>query len=234
MRDEFYYKGGFRKECWWWPFPIAYSLGGSSAVVFGRAVYGRGERPLVRRAYRFFSRIRDAKYAVMYRVMPKHQYHIVRTDLEPGYYDQDTRILHACMACLKTYVEIECGGADKLTKFSGDLRQEAASGAIEPSEGLIVSQASSQDEAVAIYRWWTIERPRDQARERELLHELYGNRPLKTKEAEHPDLVEIVVDEFEDEAKRKHDEHRALQRKICRDENEMLIRLMKIRGSLWT
>ena len=49
---------------------------------------------------------RDAKFAVKCRIIKR--YHMVRCDgLKPGYYDDDTRLLHACFGILVNYVEHE-------------------------------------------------------------------------------------------------------------------------------
>lgn len=53
----------------------------------------------------FSRRYNDIRSWIRYRLFDK--YHIVKTGLKPGYYDADTRILHANMNLLKDYVEVE-------------------------------------------------------------------------------------------------------------------------------
>ena len=52
--------------------------------------------------HRFFHNL---KWKILHRYYPRHQYHIVRTRLEPGYYDPDTQIFEATFALLCEYVE---------------------------------------------------------------------------------------------------------------------------------
>ncbi len=42
------------------------------------------------------ARYQDAKYWVLHRFVPRHKYNVVYTNLKPGYYDLDTRMIHAC------------------------------------------------------------------------------------------------------------------------------------------
>lgn len=52
--------------------------------------------------YKFFHNL---KWKILHRFHPKHQYHIIRTRLEPGYYDPDTQIMEGVFALLCDYVE---------------------------------------------------------------------------------------------------------------------------------
>ena len=215
-----------------WPFPIASGLRGSSATVFGWPVYGASAPAYVKKAHRFFYKMNDIRYWLIYRLIKKHQYHIVRTDLKPGYYDVDTVMLHACMKLLCHYIEDECGGSFKLNKFTQELRKPGSEGH-GPRE-VVERQADYQSEAVEIYHWWKFERPSDLKRQDELLTALYGNRHLLTKPTEHPQLHELVFDEFKGHELEMENELRNLERKIDNDEQSMLHRLIDIRKSLWT
>ena len=208
----------------------------SSAYVFGISIFGNPyfHRPwfkaTVYRLYRVGLAAHNSQYWLMYRLIPKHQYHIVRTGLKPGYYDHDTLILHACFAELGRYIEFY-DGPDKLDEFSKDLINEPDPNA---PEGMQDSQAGRQMEATTLWRWWTIEKPADEKRRDELLMKLYGNRKLVTKPTENPRLSEIVFPEFKDDKRTMREEFRALEKKIDNDEQAMLHRLIDIRQSLWT
>lgn len=52
--------------------------------------------------HRFFKNI---KWKILHRYHPKYKYHIVRTRLEPGYYDPDTQMFEAVFGLLCDYVE---------------------------------------------------------------------------------------------------------------------------------
>ena len=51
------------------------------------------------------------------------KYHLVNTKLEPGYHETDTRMIHANFELLVDYVEIEC--ANMATAFDGEAREKA-------------------------------------------------------------------------------------------------------------
>jgi hypothetical protein len=203
-----------------WPFPIAGGLSGSGARILGYKIYGGAPPWLVKRwLFPFFRRLKDAKLWVMYRVVPRHQYHLIRTGLPPGYYDADTLMLHGAMAMLCRYVEDECGGVDELGRFTRDLRDPGKQDKNAP-DGLEEAQADRQTEAVTIYLWWKRQRPADHERHRTLLHSLYGRREIPA--------------EFNGDGSAARKALRAMEAKMHDDDQSMLHRLIDIRCSLWT
>jgi hypothetical protein len=116
------------------------------------------------------------------------QLHIVRTDLARGYYDTDTRLLHAAFSLLTDHVEIEKAGIQialseegqkyptKRCGFLGlqtrsaeaglahlnwecDLTYQAEEvGEDHPDLGQLTPQAIAARECRALYIWWTQER----------------------------------------------------------------------------
>lgn len=48
-------------------------------------------------------RLHTWKWWCYHRFVPRHRYNIVRTGLEPGYYDEDDLILHACFSLLERF-----------------------------------------------------------------------------------------------------------------------------------
>lgn len=218
---------------WRWPFPIASMLGSSSAIVFGWKVYGDDAPKYVGWFHGLFKRCRDAKYWVLYRLHPRHRYHIVKTDLGYGYHCQDTRILHAAMACLCEYVEAE-GGEVAFQRWTDELLDRTKNDPNAP-DGFERDQGNRQAEVLAIYRWWKIERPADQKRSDELLHLLYGGEDrISWKETENPRLSEMVFEPFKGNEVALNEEFRNLEKKIVDDEQKMLRRLVEVRQSLWT
>lgn len=224
---------GFRS---WWHMNVLSVGGGSSDVLFGVKIYGNRHfrtpwfRATVWRAYRLANRLHRARYWVHYRINPRMKFHLIRTGLEPGYYDYDTRIMHGCFAMLKEYVE-EMGGDKQIEAFNADLR-DPEKDPHAPAEAKI-GQADRQSEAVAIYRWWTVEKPADEARRGEMLMQLYGKKKLETRPAGNG-LHEILPTRFSEDEVALHDQFRALEQKIDDDEQAYLHRLIKIRPSLWT
>lgn len=173
----------------------------------------------------------------------KYDYHLVDTGLEPGYYDPDYRMLCACFALLCHYVEVEMGGVEKMDQFTSELRTQG-----EPltDETLVADQADNQSEAAKLYHWWKVDRPAREARVEELTQDLYG-RPWgkKTAESDHywRDSDEIVIAKGQTVFgpleppragdREKHDELRQLQNREFGEDQDMLHRLIDIRGSLW-
>lgn len=188
----------------------------SSASVFWVAIYGGNmdawwHRWFIYPAYRFGRTMRDAKYWVYYRIKPSHRFNIVRTGLPPGYYDQDTRLMHACFAMLIDYIEEE-GGPETMQKWSAELRGKPDPNA---PEGIQSNQADRQDEAVALYHWWKTEKPADEAK-RDIM------------------LTEWDEGRGKPGSQERWDAMQAMDEKIEADEQTMLHRLINIRRSLWT
>ena len=169
----------------------------------------------------------------MLRFVPKHKHHVVYTGLEPGFWDEDTRILHACMACLKRYIE-SMGGCDDIEKFNHELRTDNSWGDSEEVRKMNADQADRQEAAVCIYKWWTIMKPEDERRCSDLIHTLFGDKKMDFVDyVDHPGLKEWVPFEFTDEERKLEKEMRILEKKIADDEQSMLHRLINIRPSLW-
>lgn len=227
--------GGFSM---YWPFPIASMLHSSEAVVFGSRVF-RNQARWIKLPYRMFCSISDAKYWCKYRMFPT-RYHWVDTGLRPGYHDPDETMLYAAMSCLGRYIK-EMGGTDEIDKFNTKLRDPKshnvnAAGFMNQEVGIQENaQAARQNEAATIWRWWTVERPADQKRHKDLLMYLYGSdkKRVSWKPAGN-DLMEAVIRPFEGEEETLHNEFRQLEDKIEEDEQKMLHRLVEIRESLWT
>jgi hypothetical protein len=52
------------------------------------------------------ARLSRLRWNILHRVVPKHQYHIIRPrTLTPGFHDHDERILHACMGEIRQFVD---------------------------------------------------------------------------------------------------------------------------------
>ena len=222
---------------WLWDHPLMQVGGGSGDGflffrIFGNRFYRRPWfQATVMPVYGVLLRIHHAKQWVAHRIVPSRRYHVVDTGLTPGYYDEDMLMLHACMALLGKYIKWH-GGEESLAKFSQELRDNPDRNA---PEGLQDTQADRQDEAIAIWHWWKVEKPADEARSAVLLHILYGGDDRITWEkTENPYAHRMVFKEFEGDEIKMHAEFRALEEKIREDEQKMLHRLVDLRPSLWT
>lgn len=216
-----------------WPLPLVAGLHGSGAIVFGRRVYGGGkDRPIVDRLHTAFEAISDFKYALMYRFLKRHQYHVIHTDLGYGYHCSDSRILHGAMKCLEEYVEAGKHSGEKgLEEHVKEMRANPDPNA---PEGLVESCADSDAEALAIYRWWKYKRPEEHKYHSELLMRAYGDDKIEWKTTDNPKFAEAVITEAKGEEKKAlRKEYQMLEEKMDADDQTHLHRLITIRRSLW-
>lgn len=215
----------------WWPFPIAAGLGGSGAIVFGFKAWGGSKSPILRAVFRTFSAIYHWQWRLRHRYQRKHQYNIIRTGLEPGYYDIDTLLLHGSMSLLCRYVEDEIGGEKELQERFDWLSDPAQ---WDPNAGGMESyHADKEQAALTIYRWWKYERPRDQAEHESLLHNLYGDGRVSWAETDNKSLLEMKFKPFDGDEVAMRERMKGLDEKIASDEQKMLHALIDIRGGLW-
>lgn len=191
-----------------WPFPIAYGLHSSCAMVFGVPAFGT-DSTIIRLLHRTFRTLGNAKYWLYYRVHPSHRYHMIDTKLGYGYHERDAQLLYGAMACFIGYVE-DCEN----------------SGVHDPG-----------DEARAILHWWRVTRQADQAQYEQWIDDLYGQGKSRINFVPvegQPKLMELQFDSLSSEDDAKRQAMRALDEKIHKDEQDFLHRLINIRQSMWT
>lgn len=75
--------------------------------------------------YRAKAFVGDLPWWFKWRFQRKHQYHLLRTGLRPGYYDPDVRILWAVMAQVERFVADETGPR-QITDWEADPEHRAA------------------------------------------------------------------------------------------------------------
>lgn len=190
-------------------------LNSSEAVVLGYKLYAKNVPPLISwLGKKVFIPSYDLSWWVKHRLMPTHQYHIIRTGLKPGYYDTDEVMLHGCFALLVMFIEKEKGGLENFVEEVGLNNYE--------------------QEAIDLYTWWKEERISDAARYEVLLLELFGNDRMEFKSIEGSEFCDVVFKEFTEAEELKKIELRKLEEKIQDDEQAMLHRLINIRRNLWT
>lgn len=219
------------------------SLNGSDATIFGYKVWGDNCPKWVEFIYDVAKKVDDAKWWIQYRFNPEHKYNVVYTDLKPGYHCQDTRILHACMGILCDYIEEFKGkypeekDKDKsaeqiIEEFNKELRAPDNAWGGDCSD-----QADRQEKALKIYRWWKYEKSKDEAREEELCHLLYGQKENEIMTiipcVDNPEMSEAIFRELTEQEKVWREEMDTLDKKIHDDEQSMLVALMEIRNTIW-
>lgn len=177
----------------------------------------------------------------MFRTRTYDKYHIVRTELKPGYYEIDTRMLYANFALLKIYVEVQCASMEFMFqknswfdslkyKFcrwkSTELGLKHLKWEMNPDNS---NQYLIAAEVVALYDWWTNIRPNRK--------DIDFNRQNEIDEV---DIEEILSGKFKNDNPELYkdyfenisDNHK-LDEKWHEEDTEMLIRLIKIRRTLW-
>ena len=191
------------------------------------------------------------------RYRTSRRYHILDTGLKPGYYEVETKMLHVNFNMLKDFVEVEqamrsywwtdeykhdASWCEKHMPFYrvfypfrrpdlGIKHLEWAATLDDPSLPVherCDSQAVSAREILKLYKWWIEERP---ARKEIELSE-YDNQGLG--------ILASLDDDFDKDAddyakfQKEMDEARAQEEGWEAKDEEMLIRLVKIRRSLWS
>lgn len=184
------------------------------------------------------------------------RYHIVNTGLKPGYYEIDTLMLHANFNMLKDFVEVEqamhtyywsdeCKNASWWEKHMpfyrtvypfrmpglGIQHLTWASKLDDPSlppHERSDSQAKAARETLILYKWWVDTRP---ARLTDP-HVHYDNQGLGSLGCFDDDFDTNAADY---KAHRAAMDNTAIQEEKWREEDtDMLVRLIRIRHSLWT
>ena len=199
-----------------------------------------------------FASLSRIAWSIRYRTVRK--YHLVNTKLNPGYHEIDTRMLHANFELLVDYVEIECanmadindrarlpappgGWLPRIMKVKEFRSRELGMKHLEwettlssptlPELDRSPDQAARAVQVIILYTWWK---------------DIYPNR----KALEAPDRGDGVGLEFLSRKWQKANPE--MNKKIHqwsidshtqevewdKEEEEMLMALMKIRKGLWT
>ena len=185
-----------------------------------------------------------------------HRYHILNTGLPPGWNDFDTKMLHVNFNMLKDFVEVELAWR---MSYNEEYRDKASwcekhmplyhlffpfrnaelgiahlnwaatldDPALPPHERCD-HQAVEARETLKLYKWWVEERPS----RKDLDAHTYSKQGLG--------ILASLDDDFNKDAEdfKAHHEIMEQQNKLeeewKNEDNEMLIRLVRIRHSLWT
>jgi hypothetical protein len=204
-------------------------------------------------AYRLtFGKMIDMQRHFGYRYW--NRYNILKTGLKPGYYDYDTRIMHALFQSLVDYVEIEVAHMQiisheeslkkygKCRNFFGNKRCKEAglehlywemtldSVTLEEYQRCD-AQAITAREKFSLYQWWTEIRPK-----RPDPHDASGWTDIVTEiETKYGSIFSRNISP--DLAKRKGealDKCVEIELEYDKEDEEMIRRLINIRKSLWT
>lgn len=208
-----------------------------------------------RRKYIYPVKWKYEKLSSWIRYRTTNRYHVLNTGLEPGYYDIDTKMLHVNFNLLKDFVEFEV--AWKYLMGHHEEQKDVKNFWIykhipfvykwfrSPIHGLkhlewettlddpslppmerSETQAVNAREIIALYNWWVKDRP---AR----VEIPFAFLP----EGDDEDDIFPDLDRNSDEYKafsKSCDDREVQSEKWDKEDDEMLIRLIKIRKCLWT
>jgi hypothetical protein len=185
---------------------------------------------LVPRAFRrhILTRIRIYSDWFRYRFHPHHRYHIVKTQLSPGYYDADQRMLHAVFGLICDYVEIELAALQGSKKY-----RDKIAGKFYLLEMIEKDFHAKWQEILDLYVWWN----QKFLSFDNYLDEQCGEYPIIQDNKHKLHILEDMDDRTViDTILTKHwyDRREELLEEHERETEEMLIRACKIRTSLWT
>ena len=175
---------------------------------------------------------------VRYRTTRRH--HIVKTGQEPGYMDSGDQMFYASFKLLKEFVEVEKAHMWKWCEGDSDLKgADAGVAYLKWEMGLGkeggLNQAENAKEIYELYNWWMHERPNrndpyehpDWDRYYELKKEIYGERGFGI--ATHLDTPELK--KLQDKIFGRAGE---IEEREEKEDEEMFIRLAKVRKGMWT
>lgn len=108
----------------------------------------------------------NIRYWIAHRTYDK--YNIIKTDLKPGYYEVEERILHSLFTLLVDYVEIECSHMYAICNDNKDLILQTFFNPRQPDLGIKYLETEVEDkkdnmiskEIAELYKWWKFERPK--------------------------------------------------------------------------
>lgn len=180
----------------------------------------------------------EAKDQFRYRFVQR--FHIIDTKLKPGYYDSDTLMLFGMFALLKDFVEIECAWMEFIShddsepvpwykwrpfKPNRELGLKYLDWEIslkDEEDGVAnITQSESAQIKKELYLWWMDERPKRE--------DPYSKIDLP----ESGDLNSWLKDSSPERTKLMNEIHE-LDEAHNNEDTEMLIKLVKVRSTLWT
>jgi len=195
----------------------------------------------------------DVKMQFKYRLQKQHRYHLIDTGLGYGYHEIENRMLHGMFNMLKDFIEIEKAHMHYYSLEKGDVKSSPRFAGLahldweialthdkdyadhsgepelagEPTEQAIVAQKIKD-----LYLWWVDTRP---ARIDPWDEEF--KRRKENKEEVKMDIFEMWGNENKEEKesrKKFFDEKQAIEDAYTKEDDDMLIKLISIRHSLWS
>jgi hypothetical protein len=161
------------------------------------------------------------------------KYHIVNTGMEPGYADVTERMLHVNFNMLKDFVEIEkahmWNWCEQPTMEQPGVSHLIWEMGLEGTQDN--GQAENAREIYELYDWWTNDREYREDADKDW--DAYHDAMIK----EHGEDSFFTEDNTKELTKLRDKWLKTsskLEKKYTKQDEQMLIRLMKIRNALWT
>lgn len=177
-----------------------------------------------------------------------HKYHIIDTKLAPGYHDSDTLIMHSVFSILVDYVEIEKAWMHHT--FSADLYSTLSwfkkirhLGNFRSAEYGVAylnweiadtdeSQSKSAKEILDLYIWWTVTRPQ---RADPYVISGYDDTFINTMDDMFKDgISSLTYKNRMIKLTPVFNKVRKIEEQYDKEDEKMMIRLIKLRSALWT
>lgn len=198
----------------------------------------------------FVDPFHNARYYVRNRW--HRQTHVLPTRFKPGeYHDLSERLLHGMMESLVDFVEVEkawmqyiCAKDDEVVTLDRYGRSAKAGldylqwevtlddPSLEENERSL-TQAASAREVIAIYTWWKSSRPNRPEADEVSGWSAYCDRKHGGSFSFLDERIPRIPEEIEETGKIL-DKLRAIEQEYEDEDQAMMIRLVKIRHSLWT
>jgi len=165
------------------------------------------------------------------------RYHVVKTGMKPGYADASEKMLWVNFNMLKDFVEIEKAHMWSFHMEDTKAEQPGVSHLIWEMglENEVNKQAENAREQYELYDWWTNQRPHreeDATKEWDVYHTL--KKEIYVDDVDNFFRDDLDTPELTELQKIWLDKASSIEVHNLEEDESMLIRLMKIRGSLWT
>jgi len=201
----------------------------------------------------------DIMYSVKYRYhnilnsiryRTTRRYYIVNSGLKPGYYDTGELILHVNFKLLVDFVEIEKAWMNTWTDDSAYSKlswfQKKFCRFRSPQDGIaylnweinesqLEHQTKSAKEILELYTWWKVTRPnRPDPYIEAGYDEVFKDKNLSEHFIREEGSNTYTMKPFTKKESAVFEKVTKIENKYEKEDEKMLIRLMKIRKSLWT
>lgn len=153
------------------------------------------------------------------------------TTLDSSFHDTDEMLLHGMFKLLTNFVELQWDGG-KSPYFGQIFSIEEINQGGEWEKESLVSQNVSTKEIWDLYNWWTKIRPA-RVDPYSLIYEYNGEKPKFVK-CEGGSKLECLTEENQEKYRAVAKESCDLEERHEQEDEDMLIRLVKVRRHLWT